>query len=222
MFVRVLLLLLLALNAGAGCWLYFAPRMSHGAMSAADTGVPKLVLLSETDHGPNASIAEMATPAETSADLREDICASIGPFATQADMRAAVNALTPLVSRIQFRETRVTEVRGYWVYLPAPANRERALAIARQLSSQGVSDYYIVTAGEQPNTISLGLFHDPANAEKRRSEILALGFKAEVVQRSDEVPVYWVDYAQNGAQPLDWRARLSARSELHQQPIECF
>lgn len=222
MFVRVLFLLLLALNIGAGCWLYFTPSTNVGAPAATDAAVPKLVLLSETDRDPLANSAEMASPPESAADLANDTCVSLGPFATQADMRAALNALTPLVARVQFRETYVTAARGYWVYLPAPANRERALAIARQLSSKGVSDYYIVTAGDQPNAISLGLFHESANAEKRRSEIVSLGFKPEVVQRSDEVPEYWVDYAQNGAQPLDWRAHLAPRLELKEQKIACF
>jgi hypothetical protein len=222
MFVRILFLLLLALNIGAASWLYSTPRDLGAALPANDDGVPKLVLLSENEHDALGDNAEMATPAETRADLQNDVCGTIGPFSTQADMRAAVNALTPIVARIQFRESHAIAARGYWVYLPAPANRERALAIARELSNQGLTDYYIVTAGEQPNTISLGLFRDPANAERRRNEILALGFKPEVTQRSDEVQVYWIDYAQNGREPIDWRARVGSHSDLQQQKIDCF
>ena len=219
MFVRVLFLLVLALDIGAGCWLYFAPRARRAETPAADPGVAKLVLLSETDH---STPAAMPAPPKPVTDASGETCFSIGAFATQADVRAAVKALTPLVARIQFRETRVTEVRGYWVYLPAPGNRERALDIARQLSSKGISDYYVVTAGEQPNAISLGLFREQTNADKRLAEIRALGFKPETVQRSDEVPIYWIDFAQVGNAPIDWRAQVPARSELHAQPIDCF
>lgn len=219
MFVRVLFLLLLALNVGAACWLYFARRAPLAEAPAADPGVARLVLLSETDH--SAPVATSPAPKRANGPSRET-CLSVGAFATQADVRAAMKALTPLVARIQFRETRVTEVRGYWVYLPAPGNRERALDIARQLSSKGISDYYVVTAGEQPNAISLGLFREQANADKRLNEIRALGFKPEVIQRSDEVPIYWVDYAQAGDAAIDWRAQVPARSELHAQPIDCF
>lgn len=222
MFIRVLFLLLLALNIGAACWLYFTPRESGGELPASDPGVPKLVLLSENEHDSGVSNAEMASPAETRDDLRQDVCASIGPFSNQADMRAAMNALTPLVARIQFREQRETEVRGYWVYLPAPPSREKALAIARQLSGKGLSDYYIVTVGEQPNAISLGLFRDQGNAEKRRAEVQALGFEPQVTQRSDDVASYWIDFAQNSREPTDWRARLPAHAELRQKAIECF
>ncbi|MFT3790965.1 MAG: SPOR domain-containing protein [Rudaea sp.] len=221
MFVRVLFLLLLALNIGAACWLYFAQRAPVAEAPAADAGVARLVLLSELDHS-TAPDAATPTPPKRDADPKKETCLSIGTFATQADVRAAIKALTPLAARIQFRETRATEVRGYWVYLPAPANRERALDIARQLSSKGISDYYVVTAGEQPNAISLGLFREQGNAEKRLGEIRSLGFRPEMTQRSDEVPIYWIDIARNGDDAFDWRAHVPARSELHAQPIDCF
>lgn len=224
MFVRVLFLLLLALDIGAACWLYFAPRAAVAPLPVADPGVAKLVLLSESDQsGANAQGAAVApNSAKREIDRTDESCLTIGAFTTQTDVRAAMKALTPFVSRIQFRETRVTEVRGYWVFLPAPANRERALDLARQLSSKGISDYYIVTAGAQPNAISLGLFREQGNAEKRRNEIRSLGFKPEMTQRSDEVPVYWIDTAQARNAPLEWRDHVAPLSELHAQPIDCF
>jgi hypothetical protein len=163
--------------------------------SMTDAGVPKLVLLSEQEPASESNAAELAAAPESIADLRNDTCASIGPFATQADMRGAINALTPLVNRVQYREAHATETRGYWVYLPAMSSREQALAIARQLSAKGVRDYYVVTAGDQQNTISLGLFRDRGNAEKRRNEVAALGFSPDLVTRTEELPVYWIDFA---------------------------
>ena len=222
MFTRVLFLLLLALNIGAGCWLYFMQPAARAEISTTDPGVPRLVLLSEREHDPVAKNSGAAGMPGAAADQRAEVCASLGPFSTQADLRFAMNALTPLVARIQYREAQTTELLGSWVYLPAPANRERALALARELSNKGVSDYYVVTAGDQPNTISLGVFRDPVNAEKRRSEISALGFKPEVSQRSDELPVYWIDYARISPQPLDWHAQLPPRMEVHEQPSDCF
>jgi hypothetical protein len=221
MFARIVFLLLLALNIGVGCWLYFAPQSSASQLPATDPGVPKLVLLSEQEHGGEANAAELASAPESTADLGNDTCTSIGPFATQADMRGALNALTPLVSRIQYREAHSTETRGYWVYLPALASREQALTIARQLSAKGVRDYYVVTAGDQQNTISLGLFRDKGNADKRRGEVSALGFAPDLVTRTEELPVYWVDFASDPQHPVNWRARVSQR-DLHEQPVTCF
>lgn len=222
MLSRILFLLLLAMNIGVASWLYFAPQPHAHAFAAADPGVPKLVLLSERERAGETNAAELASAPEAAAQAHGGTCSSIGPFPTQADMRGALNALTPLVARIQFREARSTETRGYWVYLPAQASREKALALARQLSEKGVRDYYVVTAGDQPNTISLGLFHDQANADKRRDEVARLGFAPEVVARTEELPVYWVDFAQERDHPLDWRAHVVAQLDLREQTVHCF
>jgi cell division septation protein DedD len=221
MFLRMLFLLLLALNIGVASWLYLAPEAAVSSAPATDPGVPKLELLSERERPGEANAAELAAAPESTADLRNDSCASIGPFATQADMRAALNALTPHVSRIQYREAHATETRGYWVYLPATSSREQALAMARQLSAKGVRDYYVVTAGDQQNTISLGLFRDKGNAEKRRGEVAALGFAPELITRTEELPVYWLDFATDPLRPVDWRSRVATR-DLREQPVTCF
>lgn len=222
MFVRALFLLLLALTIGGACWLAFAQQPSTPELPATDPGVPKLVLLSERDGGGLLASAELSDAPESKADLANDQCRSIGPFPTQADLRAAMNALTPLTRRIQFRETHTTQTRGYWVYLPAMASREQALAAARTLSAKGVRDYYVVTAGEQQNTISLGLFREPANAEKRRNEIVALGFKPQTNTRSEDLPQYWIDLTVLGDTPLDWREHLASTRDLREETIDCF
>jgi hypothetical protein len=86
-----------------------------------------------------------------------------------------------------------------------------------------VRDYYVVTAGDQQNTISLGLFRDQGNAERRRAEIAALGFDPQSIARTEELPVYWLDYATDREHPLDWRSKLGAgAAALREQPIECF
>ena len=222
MLSRILFLLLLAMNIGVALWLYFAPQPRAHAFVATDPGVPKLVLLSEREHANEGTAAELASAPEAAAEPRNGICNSLGPFPTQADMRGALNALTPLVARIQYREARSTETRGYWVYLPAQTSREKALALARQLSERGVRDYYVVTAGDQPNTISLGLFHDQVNAEKRRDEVARLGFAPDVIARTEELPVYWIDFAEERDHPLDWREHVAGQPDLRQQSVHCF
>ncbi|MBS0557721.1 MAG: SPOR domain-containing protein [Proteobacteria bacterium] len=222
MFLRILLLLLLALNLGVGVWLFLAPQPQAHAFAPTDPGVAELVLLSERDRGGDASAAELSTAPEPAADLRNDTCVSIGPFPTQADMRAALNSLTPLVPRIQYRDAHTTETRGFWVFLPAQPSREKALMLARALSNKGVRDYYVVTAGDQQNTISLGLFHEQANAQKRVNEIAALGFAPQQIARTEDLPVYWIDFAQHGSRPVDWRAHVNAQLNLRQQAVTCF
>lgn len=222
MFLRALFLLLLAMNLGVAAWLYFAPPPKPADFSASDVGIPALQLLAEKEGANAAQSAELASAAESRSDLSHDHCLSIGPFPTQADMRSAFNRLTPQVERIQFREARATQSRGYWVYLPALDSREQALGVARQLSAKGVRDYYVVTAGDQQNTISLGLFRDQANAERRRRELAELGFAPQLIQRTEDLPVYWIDFADDPAKPVNWRETLADASDLREQKVNCF
>lgn len=220
MFVRALFLLLLALNIGGACWLLLAQRPTAASSPATGQDIPELVLLSERD-GTFASGVELATAPESKADLANDQCRRLGPFSTQADTHAAMNALTPSTKRIRIRETRASQVRGYWVFLPAAANREQALATARRLSQKSVRDYYVVTAGDQQNTVSLGLFREQANAERRSAEIAALGFTPKINARSEDQPQYWLDYALSDDDPPGWRQLVPAPRDLREETIAC-
>jgi hypothetical protein len=220
MFLRVLFLLLLAMNVGVASWLYFAPEATEREIAVTDVGISRLELLAERERLGDAASAELAEAPGVSDT--PDQCRSIGPFATQADMRAAMNKLTPRVRRIQYREARTTQPRGFWVFVPAMASREQALGVARQLSAKGVRDYYVVTAGDQQNTISLGLFREQANAERRRAEIAALGFSPQLLQRTEDLPVYWVDFAEDPQRPVAWRAQMPDLIDLKEQPVQCF
>ena len=222
MFIRALFLLLLALNLGGACWLFFAHRPVPAKLPATDPGVPELMLLSEREGAGDAASAELSSAPENAADLAKDQCRTLGPFPTQADTRVAMNAMTPLTKRIRMRETHATQTRGYWVYLPANPSREQALGMARDLSAKGVRDYYVVTAGDQQNTISLGLFRDQANAQRRRTEISALGFKPQINARTEDTPAYWIDYALAGNEPPGWRSHVPIPSEAHETDITCF
>lgn len=224
MLSRVLFLLLLALNIGGACWIAFAPEETPAPVPASDPGVTPLVLLSELEAGstPVASIGEgnaSAGPLSASGDER---CVSIGPFQTQSDMRASLASLKPKVRRIQFRNEVATQSRGYWVFLAALKSREEALGVARALSGRGVRDYYVVTAGEQLNTISLGLFRERANAERRKAEIAAMGFTPQLIERTEQLPVYWIDFSVATDQGNDWQSAISAAGELEQRSITCF
>lgn len=217
MFYRLLFLLLIAFNIGVAAWLAFGRVQPAPLPPATDPGVPELKLLSERAGTPPPQAAPASRAAEAS-----DRCESIGPFPTQVDMRAAMQALTPHVPRIQYREEQTHQSRGFWVYLPALPTRDAALATARALSAKNVRDYYVVTAGDQQNTISLGLFHDRSNADSRRAQIAALGFGAQVSERMETLPVYWVDFVLPPQPGFDWRTWLPGRSDLQARTVDCF
>jgi hypothetical protein len=108
------------------------------------------------------------------------------------------------------------------VYLPAAPDREGALDAALLMAAKGNHDYYVVTAGDSQNTISLGLFNDQSNAENRLAQLQALGFAAKVDQRVDTETAYWVDYAVPAEVAFAWQAWLPGRSDLQSKPVDCF
>jgi hypothetical protein len=110
MFLRLLFVLLIALNIAVGAWLLLGQNDTHGHF-ATDPGVPKLRLLSElpppaTTAAHAASVAVSSTssvsvssPASAATVLTPPTtnalsyaCMALGPFATQEDLRIARNA----------------------------------------------------------------------------------------------------------------------------------
>jgi hypothetical protein len=221
MFPRILFLVLLAANIGVGAWLFVAPRPPAAVHRPAEPGVAPLVLLSEREASDAADSAELAAAPEPVAQGATLRCMTIGPFPTQSEMRRALNTLTPAVASIQYREARAQQSRGWSVFLPAPASREEALGVARQLNARGVRDFYVVTAGPQQNTISLGLFKDRNNAERRRQEIGTLGFAPAITERTEELPVYWLDFATAGETPFEWRRLLPDLLDIDERSVPC-
>lgn len=230
MFLRLLFLLLLALNLGAGAWLLFGRMPTRPLPPASDPGVTELRLLSEAPArlpapAPGTAAptsASAAVPATTAAPPAADTCTTLGAFTTTVDMHAAMTALTPHVARIQYRQEQVSHSHGFWVYLPATPTREAALDEARKLAGKGISDYYVVTAGDSQNTISLGLYDSESNAQNRMTALQKLGFSAKVKQRIDTEPAYWVDYAVSAGTAFDWKAWLPGRNDLQSKPVSCF
>src|SRR5688572_17896616 len=217
MILRGLAVFLVCLNLGVGLWWWLHRDAAPPGPPPLDAGTGTLVLLGEAEGPPppdQAEVGAVPVPMPDSA-----VCISLGAFSTPAELRVAMNALTPHVARIQFREVAATEARGWRVFLPAAGSREDALATARALAAKGVRDYYVVTAGAAENTVSLGLFRDQTNAEKRRDEVAALGFQPVLEPRTAEGSEWWIDFA---AEPgFDWRARVSRPDGLEARSVAC-
>ncbi len=247
MFLRLLFVLLSALNIAVGAWLLLGQPYAHNG-TAVDPGVRELRLLSElplsaaTAAAPipapamakstktpavavNASTPTPVVPADPAPTrppvAMTQICLALGPFATPQDLRNARQGLGAQVKRMRSRQEQSSQPNGWWVYLPASANRSQALELARQLGAKHIQDYFVVSAGDQPNTVSLGLFKDPANARKRRDEVVAAGFPARMSERSETVPEYWLDVVANNTPKFEWRSHVRA-SGVNSHSTSCF
>ena len=224
MFLRLLFVLLIALNIAVGAWLVLGQDDAH-VRSVADPGVPVLHLLSEVQQPATratvpvvpaatapASAASLAVPAPAQASSAPEAtsyrCLALGPFTTAKALGQARSQLAAQVARSRSRQEQSQQSRGWWVYLPAQASRAQALAQAQRLADAHIDDYFVVSSGDQPNTISLGLFMDPANARKRRDQLVAAGFPAKMSERIDTVPEYWLDVVIADGAGTGWRQRV--------------
>lgn len=217
MILRSLVVLLACMNLSVAAWWWWHEAPEVAAPPPVEQGVGGLVLLGEAEPGPAPDAAELAGIPQPMPE--RPVCLSLGPFETPAELRAAINALTPVVARLQFREVQATAVRGYRVYLPAAGSREEALAAARQLAARGLRDYYVVTAGDQQNTVSLGQFNELANAERRREEISAMGFQPRLEPRTEQATQWWVDVVAEAG--LDWAAALGRPAGVQAREARC-
>lgn len=242
MFLRLLFVLLSALNIAVGAWLLLGQPYAHNG-SAADPGVRELRLLSEmpqpvvTAAAPSAAssvaesqtapvpspvpVAQVNAAASRSSAPVPQICLALGPFATPQDLRNARQTLDAQVMRMRSRQEQTIQSNGWWVYLPATSNHAQALELARQLGAHNIKDYFVVSGGDQPNTVSLGLFKDPTNARKRRDEVVAAGFPARMSERSENVPEYWLDLVASNSPRFEWRSRVRA-SGVNSHSTSCF
>ena len=224
MFLRLLFVLLSALNIAVGAWLLLGQPYTRGG-SATDPDVQELRLLSELPEPAATAPASrpIAAPA-TSAPQRalSYTCLALGPFATPQDLRNARQTLAAQATRMRSRQEQASQTSGWWVYLPSAGSRAQALALARQLGAHNIGDYFVAgSTGDQANTISLGLFKDPANARKRRDDVIAAGFPARMSERSESVPEYWLDLVVPDSANFDWRSRIHGTS-VGSHSTSCF
>lgn len=221
MFLRLLFVLLTALNIAVGAWLLLGQPYGRGG-TPSDPGVTELRLLSELpETGPTPPAAAVSAAASVPSHGRRYSCLALGPFATQRDLRDARQALSAQATRMRSRQEHASQTSGWWVYLPASASRAQALAQAQRLDQHHVGDYFVVSSGDQTNTISLGLFKDPDNARKRRDEVVTAGFPARMAERSETVPEYWLDLVIADSDRFDWRSRVRA-SGVGSHSTGCF
>jgi hypothetical protein len=216
MLLRALILLLLCMNVGVSIWWATHREPPQPVLPATEKGVSSLALLGEAEPPSMPDAAELSTAPE--ALSANSVCLSIGPFSTPADLRRAMNSLMPNTERIQYREVAAVALRGYRVFLPAAGSRAQALATARALSQHGITDYYVVTAGDQQNTVSLGIFRELENASKRHDAVAALGYDPSIEARTEQAPQWWIDLAAKAE--FDWRA-LVPDADLTAEPVPC-
>lgn len=241
--MRVLLMILLLANFGFFAWQHW-----HGGNGGAlpegriDQDLGKgLVLVGEA--APQTEETAVAATAPAARETMQDAptspleesgvdgtapvataCATLGPFDTAEAATAARERLVALGHAAAVRETGGQIRSGFWVYLPPFESRGAAKEVENELRARGVRDLFIVTASENENAISLGLFSTPERADQRAAEIGRLGYSPRVAERFRDATVHWVDFRERTGMPLEPEAvGVSGADDTlpEKRPIDC-
>ena len=221
-FIRVLFLLTVLSNIGI--FLYARQNTpKKPVFKATDNGVQKLVLLNEIDTQSTIweSEKEKQSQNETVEKPFSQECFSLGPFPAQSQTLPVLDSLKSSVLKIRTRKIVSSQEAGVWVYLPPASTRELALENVRKLSDYSISDFYLVTGGNDENAISLGLYREQQNADARIQELQRYGFNAQKQTRIEQWPEFWLDFTVVADQVsvLPTPAELNIEAEINR--VEC-
>jgi len=195
--MKNLLLLLLLANI-----LYFL-----WGLSAENSKEPGVVILEESELGPPLEVSMGHSPdvaASVGAVLGSGqpsaleaivgrSCVSLGPFRASADADSARAEVAGEGMRAALRSTVGQIFVGHWVQISGIADRATANGMIDKLHAGGLADAYLVKTDEGSYFISLGLFGDLDGAERVELQAKSLGLPAEIVGRTQEGSLFYVD-----------------------------
>ena len=226
MILRALIVLLVALNAGALAWAVWRPAVPDAGTERFPAGVPRLELAGATPTpgpvpqapptqeapapDPGAALEPAPTPPQVARCLR------FGPFATDAALAAARSALQPLVQQlVEFQRTPPAG-RGWRVYLPPQADRAAAQALVERIREAGISDYYIIAEGAEAHSIALGRYGSEQAARNRQAALLEAGFQVRAEPLEQGATQHWLDARLQPQADADAAGRVAAAA-----PLDC-
>lgn len=146
-------------------------------------------------------------------------CLALGPFADRAAATAAQGRAGNLLSQVRLREQPAASGSArYRVLLPAAASRDDAQATVKRIVAAGLSDYYIISQGEETNAIALGQYRNREGAERRMAAVQAAGFQPRLVASGDAGQWWLEGQLAAAAEPAQAQQRSGA---AQQRSLEC-
>lgn len=146
-------------------------------------------------------------------------CVALGPFADRAAAVAAQGRAGKLLAPARLREQPAASgSTRYRVLLPAAASREDAQAMVKRIVAAGLSDYYIISQGEESNAIALGQYRNREGAERRIAAVQAAGFQPRLVASGDAGQWWLEGQLAAGSEPAQVQQRSGA---AQQRSLEC-
>jgi len=190
--------LLLLLNVGLWMWGVWYKNLAgeYEKTPRPPINAEKMRLLSEPGviphpRAPAGAASEPLTLIE-SALSHQSACYTIGPFLTRDTALKAGDKLRALKVTSAHRSETKTTPSGYRVFLPTVMTRNAAEQKLKELNNLGIKDYSLVGTPDKGYAISLGIFSQPANAQKYQQELVKKDIKAQT-EVLYPAPRHWID-----------------------------
>lgn len=135
---------------------------------------------------------ERAEPSLVAAKPRPR-CVNIGPFASVDLADKAVVRLTEEKQTATRRSEERKAEGSYWIHLAPFTNRKQAEQRLKELERLGIRDVLIMSDADGNPAISLGLFAQADNAQKRLQELAEKGVPAKQEIRYRSENLIWLD-----------------------------
>ena len=168
---------------------------------------------------PPAPVPAPEKPVTPPAAAEPPRCVALGPFADRAAATGAQGKAGTLLSQVRLREQPAASGSArYRVMLPAAANRDEAQATVKRIVAAGLSDYYIISQGEEANAVALGQYRNREGAERRMAAVQAAGFQPRLVASGDAGQWWLEGQLAAGTQPAQAQQRSGAAQS---RSLEC-
>jgi len=152
----------------------------------------------------------------------EDACLSFGPFFEESRANRLQTWLNERDVRNRRHVEKPKERPYYWIYM-APRKSLAALAeTIDDLKEKGIGNYRLIRRGNLKNALSLGVFSDRSEVERRLEELREQGYRPIIVPYGGKQPATWV-YARFGEKARSDSGFLSGAplSRGEETVIEC-
>jgi len=218
--MKVLFFLLATLNVALFMWeLKQGAFIEPGSSLETHTVVSQepIVLLSEA--APSTAAPE-PTPTVSTAPPTPNPCFIVGPFASQALYHSwhAHVGLTTAESKPFSRTDQI--ITGYIVYYPAPETADKIQENLKMLKTQGITDLWLFTKGEEAGEIALGSFSKENQATQMKQELLTKGIKAEIKPRYKPKTQWYIGLQGDNQLMENLKRANSAYPQIEIKPID--
>lgn len=123
-----------------------------------------------------------------------DLCYTLGPFSEMKTLRLVTREIKDYVVEASFRSKEEQQQTMFRVFVRPVGSKQEAKALIKELVSNNIRDYFIITDGPNKNGISLGFFSDKSRAYRHADRVRILGFDATAEPVFRSYTIYWLDY----------------------------